>query len=113
MPLFPVLKAGDTFTRAEFIKLAGIPATSHVSSFEDQMRMNFKLIKAQQKLNRSLRGRGLVLKSSNYYTSFYVTKRHEALQELKRYQLTSIRCQHSAATLRAGLSKSKSKVTIK
>lgn len=113
MPLFPVLKAGDTFTRDEFIKLVNLPAKSRTGSFEDQMRLNFRLIKAQQKINRNLRGRGLVLKSANYYTSFYVTDREESYKELKRYQLTSVRCQHSAATLHAGLTKSKSRAVVK
>lgn len=95
------------FTREQFTALAAvIRPTIHLSrkSERDIIKANMSLVSVQQTINKHLRKLGRILKSGNYYTSFYVVQDKRALREVARYTRTAANLNKCAAALVKGAS---------
>lgn len=98
--------ADAEFSREHFTKIAlSLRPTLNVSrkSERDVIKANMGLVSVQQLINRHLRSQGKMLKSRNYYSSFYVIQDKPARKEVARYIRTARNLSSCAERLKEGL----------
>ena len=105
------LKAGSNLSEADLCAWFNIPT---VSPFEDALtvqKYNMKKLSAYTTLNKQLAKRGLVIKASNYYTSFKVLTVPETEHKVERLKAVSQAKATRASILRQGATTYRSKWT--
>lgn len=81
------------------------PATS--GSYKDLTKHNLALVNAQEKLNKLLRHKGLVMRSRNYYSEFYIIGQEQATAKANLYARGSATKAYDSRVTRIGASISK------
>lgn len=95
-----------SFTRDQFTNIAkALNPTIHQSrkTERDIIKSNMSLVSVQKLINRHLRSFGKVLKSKDYYSTFYVSQDKSAFREVARYKRTAKNLNTCAEELQAGM----------
>lgn len=72
--------------RRTFCKLFRVKNIVHTGEFEDVQRSNLTLVGVQADINNVLRHSGLVMKSRNYYSEFYICNLKQTAHKVLNYQ---------------------------
>lgn len=72
--------------RRTFCKLFRVKRIVHTGEFADVQRSNLTLVGVQAEVNNVLRHSGLVLKSRNYYSEFYICNLEQTANKIVTHQ---------------------------
>ena len=107
--------AGSTLSEADFLSLASqvadLNAPAYTSTPANPSQYNLQKVGTYTKLNKLLAHRGLVIKASNYYTSFKVVAKADVQAEVERISNRAVVCSRASAILATGASNFNSKFT--
>ena len=98
--------AGSTLSEADFLALAAqvtnLKAPAYTNAPANPSEYNLQKVGTYTKLNKLLAHRGLVIKASNYYTSFKVVAKADVQAEVERISNRSVVCSRASAILSTG-----------
>lgn len=98
--------AGSTLSEADFLALAAqvtnLKAPAYTNAPANPSEYNLQKVGTYTKLNKLLAHRGLVIKASNYYTSFKVVVKADVQAEVERISNRSVVCSRASAILSTG-----------
>lgn len=105
-----LFKASTVLINKEFTVLAkSIDPNLHTRkrTVADRSRSALALVRTQGHINEFLRPKGMVLKSRNYYSEFYVVKNAKAESEVVRYHHVAKNAVERAEILSHGIFRAK------
>lgn len=76
---------GKTFKRKSFCRMFRIKGVVHQGTFHQIQRSNLELVSVQTKINKILMEQGLVLKSRNYYSEFYIADKASTKSKIVKH----------------------------
>jgi len=79
-------QTGSVIKRRTFCKLFRIKGVIHSGPFDEIQRANLKLVGVQADVNNILRQSGLVMKSRDYYSEFYIANLKETGETVLAHQ---------------------------
>ena len=98
--------AGSTLSEADFLALAAqvtnLKAPAYTNAPANPSEYNLQKVGTYTKLNKLFAHRGLVIKASNYYTSFKVVAKADVQAEVERISNRSVVCSRASAILSTG-----------
>lgn len=102
-------KAGSTISEADFLALAaqvpGLSVPAYTTAPANIAKYNLQKVATYTKFNKLLAHRGLVIKASNYYTSFTIVDSAKVSTEVSRLADRSVACATASTTLATGYSR--------
>lgn len=107
--------AGSVLTESQFLSLAAQVADLNAPAFTTSpaniAQYNLQKVGTYTKFNKLLAHRGLVIKASNYYTSFKIVAKADVQAEVERISNRAVVCSRASAILQTGASTFNSKFT--
>ena len=107
--------AGSTLSEADFLALASQVADLNAPAFTstpvNPSQYNLQKVGTYTKFNKLLAHRGLVIKASNYYTSFRIVAKADVQAEVERISNRAVTCSRASAILSTGAANFHSKFT--
>lgn len=107
--------AGSVLSEADFLALASqvadLNAPAFTSTPANASQYNLQKVGTYTKFNKLLAHRGLVIKASNYYTSFRIVAKADVQAEVERIANRAVTCSRASGILSTGAANFNSKFT--
>ena len=100
--IITLFTADSEYNREKFGDISKFLFPLHFAREVDEAQYSLTLVSITGRINRVLRKYGLLLKSKNYYSSFYVVKDGAVFKEVARYKSTAATMHSFAEVLDAG-----------